>query len=123
MFRRRLSTDGNGSGVIESVVVDANRLPEPAVDKPLLELRSWVVHHVRKHICRVRRFGVLSNARTLPLDLNSHRADRRFDQHSLTFLERRNRRNRISDERVGAATPLSKLALGESKDGGGTYIT
>src|SRR5256885_12378511 len=97
--------------MVQRVVVDSNRLPQTAINQLLLKLRLRIVEHIRKYVCGVCRFRILSDARTLPLNLNGYRSHWSFDDEPFAFLERWNRWNRVSHEWIGAPLPLAQLSF------------
>src|SRR5687767_3955856 len=115
LLGRRLTADRYRSGVIERVVVDSYGLPEPAVYECLLELRPWIIQDIGKDISSVGRVRILSDAWSLPLHEERHRTNRRFHDHSFALRERGNRRDRIRNERVSTAWPVSELTLRQRK--------
>src|SRR4026207_581657 len=105
LLRRCLSADRDRARVVERVVVDPHRLPQPTIDELLLKLRAWIVEHIREHIGRIGGLRVLSDTRSLPLHLYGYGANWCLDHDAFTLLKWRNLRYRVRHEWIGSATP------------------
>src|SRR3954463_12378956 len=123
LFWRGLAANADRTGVVERVIVHADTLPQPAVYESLLKLGLWIIQDVRENISRVRRLRVLTHARALPVDLDGDRAHRCFHNYAFVPLERWNRGNGISRERVWALRPPAQLFLGQGKNGSRIYVS
>src|SRR6185312_14151200 len=109
-LRRRLATYRDWPCVIQRVIVDGHPLPQSAVHQTLLKARPRIVEKIREHIRRVRRFGILADTRSLPLQQHGHGVDRSLRYDGIARREWWNVGNGIGDERIRAACPSTKLA-------------
>ena len=116
LVRRGLTRHRDRTDVIERVVVDADALPEARFHETLLKARRRLVEHVGIDIGRERRGLIRTRAGAVPLDLDGDRIHGLFDDHTTTFAQWLDRRDRRALERVLTARPVAERALGRRED-------